>query len=399
MSTSNTVHPFSHESSTPLEYQNLINELDHEVVTTHPKDILKFCLDFFLKKIMEERAQLKTTSISNGGNGLHTDDIIMQNANENSPNRHDEEEEHDIVSNELPSFNSTKYRNRRVSVSAESMQPNKKLTALLHKRIPKSPAEESMVKKSLKDHFLFNELDEDQSKEVINSMEDKKYNTGDTVIEQGAAGDYFYIVSQGTLDCFVNSEKVTSYERGGSFGELALMYNAPRAATIIATSPTILWALDRIAFRSIIIDNNSTKRKMHTQFLEYVPLFKSLELSEIHKIADALEPVRYQDGEIVLKQGDAGGNFYLIEEGEALFYKSSPDGSQVLVNRLKKGDYFGELALLNDAPRAATVVAKGELKCVTLGKAAFTRLLGPVMDILKRNMANYHAILKEVNEA
>jgi cAMP-dependent protein kinase regulator len=50
---------------------------------------------------------------------------------------------------------------------------------------------------------------------------------------------------------------------------------------------------------------------------------------------------------------------------------------------------------LTDKPRAATVVAKGDLKCVTLGKAAFTRLLGPVMDILKRNSANYHAILQE----
>lgn len=57
--------------------------------------------------------------------------------------------------------------------------------------------------------------------------------------------------------------------------------------------------------------------------------------------------------------------------------------------------YNLELALLNDKPRAATVVAKGDLKCVTLGKAAFTRLLGPVMDILKRNTSNYHAILKE----
>ena len=61
------------------------------------------------------------------------------------------------------------------------------------------------------------------------------------------------------------------------------------------------------------------------------------------------------------------------------------------------GDYFGELALLHDNPRAATVVAHGRLKCVTLGKNAFTRLLGPVMDILKRNSENYHAILKEVN--
>ena len=62
------------------------------------------------------------------------------------------------------------------------------------------------------------------------------------------------------------------------------------------------------------------------------------------------------------------------------------------------GDYFGELALLHDKPRAATVIANGRLKCVTLGKKAFTRLLGPVMDILKRNSENYHAILREATK-
>jgi hypothetical protein len=56
------------------------------------------------------------------------------------------------------------------------------------------------------------------------------------------------------------------------------------------------------------------------------------------------------------------------------------------------------LALLHDKPRAATVVAKGKLKCATLGKKAFTRLLGPVMDILKRNSENYHAVLQQANQ-
>jgi cAMP-dependent protein kinase regulator len=57
-----------------------------------------------------------------------------------------------------------------------------------------------------------------------------------------------------------------------------------------------------------------------------------------------------------------------------------------------------ELALLNDKPRAASVVANGRLKCATLGKKAFIRLLGPVMDILKRNSENYHAVLQQANQ-
>lgn len=327
----------------------------------------------------------------------------------------DGEEEHDFVSDELPKFQSANIRNRRVSVSAESMQPTKLTsTATLHKKIPKSESEISMIMESLCSHFLFKSLEDDQCHQVIDSMEEKKFHVGETIIEQGAVGDFFYIVSSGNVDCFVDEKKVTSYQRGGSFGELALMYNAPRAATLKATKNVVLWALDRVSFRSILMENNAHKRRMHEQFLEDVPLFKSLEISEIHKIADALEPVNYNDGEMVLKEGDSGDSFYLIERGEALFYKEV-GSTQQLVNKMTKGDYFGgseklvkkkryiltwfffyiELALLNDKPRAVTVIAKGNLKCVTLGKAAFIRLLGPVMDILKRNTANYHAILKE----
>lgn len=268
-------------------------------------------------------------------------DIAMEEPNTmtNLSAVEDGDEEHDFVPEDLPSFKSATHRNRRVSVSAESMQPSK--LALQKKKFPKSETEISMITESLHCHFLFKTLEDDQRLEVIDCMEEKKFQAGETIIEQGAIGDFFYIVSSGDVDCFVDGQKVTSYQRGGSFGELALMYNAPRAATLIATSNVIVWALDRVSFRSILMENNANKRRMHEKFLEDVPLFKSLEISEIHKIADALEPVSFKDGEVVLKEGDAGDSFYLIEQGDALFYQSSGSNQQQLVNEKKKGDYFG----------------------------------------------------------
>ncbi|ORZ05765.1 camp-dependent protein kinase regulatory subunit, partial [Absidia repens] len=111
-------------------------------------------------------------------------------------------------------------------------------------------------------------------------------------------------------------------------------------------------------------------------------IFKSLEPYDRHKIANALKPVQLEDGHVVVKENVVGDTFYLIEQGTAIFYKTTSDGSQQEVNRLSNGDYFGELVLLNDKPRAATVVAAGKLKCITLGKKAFTRLLEPVTDVL-----------------
>ena len=116
----------------------------------------------------------------------------------------------------------------------------------------------------------------------------------------------------------------------------------------------------------------------------------TLSHAEIVKIADALEPIEFQDDDIIVQQGDAGDSFYILVEGEALVTKTTEESNRpVPVKKVKVGDYFGEVALINDSPRAATVTAVGAVKCVTLDTKAFIRLLGPILDILKRNMSEY----------
>ena len=181
--------------------------------------------------------------------------------------------------------------------------------------------------------------------------------------------------------------KVNTIGPGGSFGELALMYNAPRAATVVSTEKeSTLWALDRVTFRRILMDSAFQRRRMYESFLEEVPLFANLSLYERSKIADALDTKKYAPGETIIEEGAIGEHFFLLESGEAEVYKKE-SGDKVL-KEYKKGDYFGELALLNDAPRAASVVAKkegGEVKVAYLGKQGFQRLLGPVEDLMRRN--------------
>jgi cAMP-dependent protein kinase regulator len=214
------------------------------------------------------------------------------------------------------------------------------------------------------------------------------------VIVQGDQGDFFYVVEKGSFDIYVNpsgtlqagpdglGNKVATIEPGGSFGELALMYNAPRAATVMsAEAGCTLWALDRITFRRILMDSTFQRRRLYESFLEEVPLLSSLTRYERSKIADALETQKYPAGTTIIKEGDAGEAFYLLESGEAAAFK---DGTEHPVKQYTKGDYFGELALLNDAPRAASVVSKTDAKVARLGKDGFQRLLGPVESIMRR---------------
>lgn len=213
------------------------------------------------------------------------------------------------------------------------------------------------------------------------------------------------MVEKGNFEVYVNSAgslqagpdglgaKVATIEPGGSFGELALMYNAPRAATVISADPgSTLWALDRITFRRILMDSTFQRRRLYESFLEEVPLLSTLTKYERSKIADALDTQKYPAGTTIIKEGDAGEAFYLLESGEAEAFK---DGTAGAVKHYNKGDYFGELALLNDAPRAASVVSKTEVKVATLGKDGFQRLLGPVESIMRR--ARYETGVEDVD--
>jgi cAMP-dependent protein kinase regulator len=104
-------------------------------------------------------------------------------------------------------------------------------------------------------------------------------------------------------------------------------------------------------------------------------------------MADAVKEKKIQSGETIIKQGDAGEVFYILVEGEAkATLQTDPT---VSVKGYKSGDYFGERALLSGEPRAANVIAESDLKVITLDRKSFKRLLGPLDDILKRNLSNY----------
>jgi len=289
---------------------------------------------------------------------------------------------------------------RRTSVSAESLTPSSHQDSNWKPPFhQKTPDQLQRLRESVSSNFLFSHLDDDNSSVVLGALMEKPIPAAQIkVITQGDAGDYFYVVERGVFDIYVNpaghvtpgqdgmGQKVNTIGPGGSFGELALMYNAPRAATVVSTEKdSTLWALDRVTFRRILMDSAFQRRRMYESFLEEVPLLSSLTLYERSKIADALDTKKFPPGATIIREGDPGEAFFILESGEAEVYKRESEDS--VLKKYGKGDYFGELALLDDKPRAASVVAgkKGEVKVAYLGKQGFQRLLGPVEGIMRRN--------------
>jgi len=227
-------------------------------------------------------------------------------------------------------------------------------------------------------------------------MEEKKFKIGETIISQGEKGDVLYLVELGVLECFKTFNKedgekyLKDYNPGDAFGELALLYNAPRAATIKAKTEGILWALDRETFNHIVKDATMKKKEKFEKVLKEVEILKTIDTYELGQIADAVKVVEFKKDQAIIQQNEPGDNFYIVLDGECYATKKFHEGSQAeFVKSYSFGGYFGELSLIRNEPRAANVIAKTDCKLLTLDRLSFKRLLGPIETLLKRNSEAY----------
>lgn len=397
--------------SLPKAYIDELDVLNREITKQQPEDVLQFCANYFNNRLQQHRRELlgqeqsqnETPPLFNVHSfsddpttkAIHADDDPHSSAPpriETSPVPSENRIRNaSLLNPSLPSagFPQNFYFNvnRRTSVSAESLDPSK-FSNLLHTwggmpvigENTLDPEKLERLNKSVAKNFLFSNLDEDSLHSVLNALQEKKVSAKQTIITQGDEGDFFYIVESGIVEFYRDGEQVSSSTAGSSFGELALMYNAPRAATVVAATDCVLWALDRVTFKKILLHKTACKRSMYEEFLKSVPILKVLSPYELSKLSDALHSKTFESGQVVIKEGDVGDEFYLVESGTATISKQT----QGVVNQISKGDYFGEVALLNDLPRQATVTATSKLKVATLGRSGFQRLLGHAVDILKR---------------
>lgn len=278
---------------------------------------------------------------------------------------------------------------RRGAVSAEPFS-EEDATSYVKKVVPKDYKTMAALSKAISKNILFAHLDENERSDIFDAMFPVIHCADETVIKQGDEGDNFYIIDSGEVTVYVNNELVTNISDGGSFGELALIYGQLRAATVKAKTDVKLWAIDRDTYRRILMGSTIRKRDMYQEFLSKVSILESLDKWERLTVADSLEPVQFEDGSKIVVQGEHGEDFFIIIEGNAAVFQKRGDSEEsVEVGKLSPSDYFGEIALLLDRPRAATVIARGPLKCVKLDRQRFERVLGPVSEILKRNISRY----------
>jgi cAMP-dependent protein kinase regulator len=283
-------------------------------------------------------------------------------------------------------------------VGADTLQTWKKVV------IPKTPEERENIRALVKHNVFFDHLEETEENELIDVVFDRRFEAGDTLMKEGDEGDHFYVIESGEADIFVANENgndvlVRQCKPGDSFGELSLMYNAPRNATVKARTPLRCWCMDRNNFKFVIMGGNIRKQERYMAFLEGIQTFGTMDTAERMKLVDALIPRKVSAGSTVVRQGDIADMFYIVEKGALNVAQLTPNGEQEVVNIKTAGDYFGEIALIADIPRSATVTAVEDCVLLTVDRKTFVSIVGPIEPLIRRNVALYKTYVDYTNIA
>ncbi|KAL7543447.1 hypothetical protein ACHAWF_007405 [Thalassiosira exigua] len=208
---------------------------------------------------------------------------------------------------------------------------------------------------------------------------------GTHVIEEGGVGDYFYVVGSGDVAFLIGGKEVGTAGKGASFGELALLYNAPRAATCVATAQCGLFRLAQEAFRRVLARQIEESRAEVLAILKEVPYFKDLGDEYLDKIQTNLKLITYEDGDVLAsKEEDSPKIFYIIKEGGVEISSVQAGGSEYNAVTLTAGKFFGEKAILENEWAIGMAKAKGKAVCLALDRKQFILALGDDIEKLIR---------------
>jgi cAMP-dependent protein kinase regulator len=399
--------PFSAEKKRYIleTLEPVLEEMVANVVTEMPSEPLEYMIEWLTKKsgagirhgrksIHQTNKKLKqslkevTGTLNDLAAGFEVDKGEDDDGDDNVEGHEDIDEV--PVSHKMSDVERKKSRK---SVSAEVYGEWNQKPQFVAPQHHKSSDQKNRLRETLDKSFMFQNLDEKDMESILLAMSEKQVLAGATVITEGEAGDFLFVVEKGSMECskIVDGEKkvLRICKDGDVFGEMALLYNCPRSASVTAQEPSTCWMLDRETFNHVVRDASVRRRDKYDEFLKSVSLLQSLGSYERSQISDVLVSEWFDKGTEIVREGDPGDKFYFLETGQLNATKLL-DGNPQNVMHYKPGDYFGELALLNNKPRAATVVVvSDQAKVVSMTRTSFSNLLGPLQTILAKGAEKY----------
>uniref|UniRef100_A0A8C7YIN9 cGMP-dependent protein kinase n=1 Tax=Oryzias sinensis TaxID=183150 RepID=A0A8C7YIN9_9TELE len=264
-------------------------------------------------------------------------------------------------------------RTKRQAISAEPTAFD--IQDLSHVTLPfypKSPQSKDLIKEAILDNDFMKNLELSQIQEIVDCMYPVEYGKDSCIIKEGDVGSLVYVMEDGKVEVTKENLKLCTMGPGKVFGELAILYNCTRTATVKTLTNVKLWAIDRQCFQTIMMRTGLIKHTEYMDFLKSVPTFHDLQEDILSKLADVLEETHYAGGEYIIRQGARGDTFFIISKGKVNVTREDlPNGEPVYLRSLGKGDWFGEKALQGEDIRTASVIAAENAFFFSLNLADF----------------------------
>lgn len=291
-------------------------------------------------------------------------------------------------------------RTRQVAISGESVQSTEAVEFIEY---PKDTEERMRIKAGYQGNDFLKKMDMGQINKMVACMKPETCKAGELIINEGDNGQTLYYLREGIAEVHKNGKMLVEMKadksKGRIFGELAILYNCTRTASIKAQTDCELFSLDRTLFKAIMMQTGQAKHEQYMGFLKSVSLLKDVPEAKLVKIADALEEETFGRTDYIIRQGSHGETFYIMVEGEVLVTAQLAGENEVTeIRTLTAGAYFGEKALLGDDKRSANIIAKSEkVSCLVIDRASFKQLIGS-LDEFKHQDEKYKQSEKKAAE-
>ena len=230
-------------------------------------------------------------------------------------------------------------------------------------------------------------LSDEDLENLLPAFREESFKLGQTICKAGETSNSFYVIYTGKarivgFDSEGKETTLSTISKGDHFGEQMLLTGEPSEFTVRASGNLVTLSLVRERFVEVLEKRQELKHYFEDyisdislrSFIRQCTLFSPLDPQELRGFLDGFKSLTVKAGEYIVREGEEGDAFYLLRSGEVEVIKDSPGGGKV-INRLKQGQFFGELALLTGAPRAASVRAVTEVSVYRLSKVDFDEII------------------------
>ena len=292
----------------------------------------------------------------------------MSNRNSNERNRGNSTR---ILKQNLTKFSDMLLRSNSKRPKVENSGQEKEVYTII-KMHNKERNDENLINDCLMSHFFMQYLNEQARNAIIEEMSLIQVDKNNYIFKQGAIGNYFYILKSGTAHLIIDNKLIKVLRIGESFGELALLHDAPRSGSIKAISDCLLYILERKNFRKIVEHITKINYEENLKFLESVSILSHLEQYQKTILSNNLVKEEFEEGRKIVTKGEFSSCLYIIKSGLV----DCIDDNGVIIRTLKEGDNFGERSILSDTKRTLDVVAKTDCVCYSISIATLKSMLG-----------------------